>query len=114
MTDRETIGVVGVGWVGLVTAACFAEVGHEVRAMDVDEAKVEALRSGEVPIHEPGLPELVQRKAERLHFTTSMDEVLDAARLLFGATFPAWLTFRARSSSRRGRRSRTSCTRTAS
>ena len=83
MTDRETIGVVGVGWVGLVTAACFAEVGHEVRAMDVDEAKVEALRSGEVPIHEPGLPELVQRNAERLDFTTSMDDVLDAARLLF-------------------------------
>jgi UDPglucose 6-dehydrogenase len=83
VTDKETIGVVGVGWVGLVTAACFAELGHEVQAMDVDEAKVESLRSGEVPIHEPGLPELVQRNAEPLHFTTSMDEVLDAARLLF-------------------------------
>jgi UDPglucose 6-dehydrogenase len=83
VTDKETIGVVGVGWVGLVTAACFAELGHEVQAMDVDEAKVESLRSGEVPIHEPGLPELVQRNAERLHFTTSMDEALDAARLLF-------------------------------
>jgi UDPglucose 6-dehydrogenase len=83
VTDKETIGVVGVGWVGLVTAVCFAELGHEVQAMDVDEAKVESLRAGEVPIHEPGLPELVQRNAERLHFTTSMDEVLDAVRLLF-------------------------------
>jgi UDPglucose 6-dehydrogenase len=83
VTEKETIGVVGVGWVGLVTAACFAELGHGVRAMDVDEAKVESLRSGEVPIHEPGLAELVQRNAERLQFTTSMDEVLDAARLLF-------------------------------
>jgi UDPglucose 6-dehydrogenase len=83
VTEKEAIGVVGVGWVGLVTAACFAELGHGVRAMDVDEAKVESLRAGEVPIHEPDLPELVQRNAERLHFTTSMDEVLDAARLLF-------------------------------
>jgi UDPglucose 6-dehydrogenase len=83
VTDKETIGVVGVGWVGIVTAACFGELGHEVQAMDVDEAKVESLRAGEVPIHEPGLPELVQRNAERLHFTTSMDEVLEAARLLF-------------------------------
>jgi UDP-glucose 6-dehydrogenase len=83
VNDKETIGVVGVGWVGLVTAACFAELGHEVRAMDVDESKVESLRAGEVPIHEPGLPELVQRNAGRLRFTTSMDEVLDAARLLF-------------------------------
>jgi UDPglucose 6-dehydrogenase len=83
VSDRETIGVVGVGWVGLVTAACFAELGHEVRAMDVDEAKVEALRHREVPIHEPGLERVVTGNAKRLHFTTSMDELLDAARLLF-------------------------------
>jgi UDPglucose 6-dehydrogenase len=75
--------VVGVGWVGLVTAACFAEVGHRVVAMDVDEAKIEALRRGEVPIHEPGMEELLDRNRERLVLTTSMPDVLEAARLLF-------------------------------
>ena len=81
--DKETIGVIGVGWVGLVTAACFSELGHRVLAMDVDEQKVETLRRGEVPIHEPGLPELVGGNSERLTFTTSMDDVLADARLLF-------------------------------
>ena len=83
MNEREPIGVVGVGWVGLVTAACFAEVGHRVVAMDVDEAKIEALRRGEVPIHEPGMKELLDRNRERLVLTTSMPDVLEAARLLF-------------------------------
>ena len=83
MNERAPIGVVGVGWVGLVTGACFAELGHRVVAMDVDEAKVGALRSGEVPIHEPGLAELVGHNTERLAFTTSMDDVLAEARLLF-------------------------------
>jgi UDPglucose 6-dehydrogenase len=83
VTEREPIGVVGVGWVGLVTAACFAEIGHRVVAMDVDEAKIEALRRGEVPIHEPGMEELLDRNRERLVLTTSMPDVLDAARLLF-------------------------------
>jgi UDP-glucose 6-dehydrogenase len=83
MADKQAIGVVGVGWVGLVTASCFAELGHPVVAMDIDESKVEALRRGEVPIHEPGLSELVARNAERLRFTTDMTEALDAATLLF-------------------------------
>ena len=83
MSEKQPIGVVGAGWVGLVTAACFAESGHEVRAMDVDEAKVASLNDGELPFHEPGLPELVERNRERLRFTTSMDEVLEVARLLF-------------------------------
>jgi UDPglucose 6-dehydrogenase len=83
MADKQAIGVVGVGWVGLVTAACFAEVGHPVVAMDIDESKVESLRRGDVPIHEPGLAELVAHNAERLRFTTDMNEVLDAATLLF-------------------------------
>src|SRR3954452_4029207 len=81
--EREAIGVVGVGWVGLVTAACFAELGHEVWARDILPEKVEALSRGEVPIHEPGLPELVIKNAERLHFTTEMGDVLDRAQLLF-------------------------------
>ena len=81
--ENKPIGVIGVGWVGLVTASCFAELGVPVIAMDVDAAKVESLAAGDVPIHEPGLAELVTRNAERLTFTTSMDEVLAAARLLF-------------------------------
>jgi UDPglucose 6-dehydrogenase len=81
--EKPTIGVVGAGWVGLVTGACFAELGHPVVAMDIDAAKVESLSAGEVPIHEPGLPELLERNRERLRFTTSMDELLRAARLLF-------------------------------
>ncbi len=80
---KEAIGVVGVGWVGLVTAACFAELGHDVWARDIVAEKVQSLSRGEVPIHEPGLPELVAKNAERLHFTTNMAEVLDHARLLF-------------------------------
>ncbi|MGH2742563.1 MAG: nucleotide sugar dehydrogenase [Thermoleophilaceae bacterium] len=83
MGDREPIGVIGVGWVGLVTAACFAELGHEVWARDIVPEKVESLSRGEVPIHEPGLPELVAKNAARLHFTTDMGEVLERTRLLF-------------------------------
>ena len=81
--DREPIGVIGVGWVGLVTAACFAELGHRVVARDILPEKVEALSRGEITIHEPGLEELLERNAERLTFTTDMGELLDAARLLF-------------------------------
>jgi UDPglucose 6-dehydrogenase len=81
--QREPVGVVGVGWVGLVTAACFAELGHQVIARDILPEKVEALSRGEVTIHEPGLAELVRRNAERLTFTTEMAELLDGARLLF-------------------------------
>jgi UDPglucose 6-dehydrogenase len=79
--DKEPIGVVGVGWVGLAT--CFAELGHEVHAVDVDERKVEVLRRGEVPIHEPGLPEMLARNRERLHFTTDIGDAMEPARLLF-------------------------------
>ena len=81
--EKEPIGVIGVGWVGLVTAACFAELGHEVWARDILPGKVESLGRGEVPIHEAGLPELVTKNAERLHFTTDMAETLERARLLF-------------------------------
>jgi UDPglucose 6-dehydrogenase len=84
MTEsREPIGVVGVGWVGLVTAACFAELGHPVVARDILPEKVAALSRGELTIHEPGLDELVARNAERLTFTTEMDELLETAKLLF-------------------------------
>ncbi len=83
MAEREPIGVVGAGWVGLVTAVCFAELGHRVVVREIVPEKVEALRRGEVPIHEPQLPELIERNAERLTFTTEMSELLDGPRLLF-------------------------------
>jgi len=81
--EREPIGVIGVGWVGLVTAACFAELGHRVIARDILPEKVEALSRGEVTIHEPEIEDLLTRNAERLTFTTDMSELLGGARLLF-------------------------------
>jgi UDPglucose 6-dehydrogenase len=83
MNEKEPIGVVGVGWVGLVTAACFADLGHPVVARDILEEKVEALERGEVPIHEPGLPELIEVNRERLTFTTELESLLESARLIF-------------------------------
>jgi UDPglucose 6-dehydrogenase len=79
----EPVGVIGVGWVGLVTAACFAELGHEIIARDILPEKVEALSRGEVAIHEPGLEDLLRRNAERITFTTDMNQLLEGARLLF-------------------------------
>jgi UDPglucose 6-dehydrogenase len=81
--QKDTVGVIGVGWVGLVTAACFAELGHPVIARDILQEKVDSLSRGEVAIHEPGLEDLLQRNAERLTFTTDMDQLLQGARLLF-------------------------------
>jgi UDPglucose 6-dehydrogenase len=83
MGERNAVGVIGIGWVGLVTAACFAELGNEVVALDIDEAKIAALRRGEVPIHEPGLTELVERNQGRLRYVTAMDDVLERSELLF-------------------------------
>ena len=83
MSDERPIGVIGVGWVGLVTAACFAEIGHEVIAMDIDADKIRSLNRRRVPIHEPGIDELLERNGERLTFTTEMEDVLESARLLF-------------------------------
>jgi UDPglucose 6-dehydrogenase len=81
--QREPIGVIGAGWVGLVTAACFAELGHEVHCRDIVQEKVDSLRKGEVPIYEPGLAELLEKNRDRLNFTTDMGEVLSGAHLLF-------------------------------
>src|SRR5690349_23989943 len=83
MNAREPIGVIGAGWVGLVTAACFAELGHEIFVRDVIQEKIDALSRGEVPIYEPGLSEMLERNSERLHYTTDMGELLPNARLLF-------------------------------
>src|SRR5215211_7617640 len=85
MSAREPIGVIGTGYVGLVTAAGFADLGSEVWCIDIDEAKVEGLRRGEIPIWEPGLEELVAKHRGRLHFSTDITDALEHARLLFVA-----------------------------
>lgn len=81
------IAIVGTGYVGLVTGACFADTGVNVTCVDVDENKVEALKQGRVPIYEPGLDELVAKnyKAGRLKFTTSLEEVLNGQNVVFCA-----------------------------
>ena len=72
------ITIVGTGYVGLVTGACFAEVGNEVLGLDVDASKIRTLEAGGIPIYEPGLLEVVKRNraAGRLHFTTDLDEAV--------------------------------------
>jgi UDPglucose 6-dehydrogenase len=82
---REPIGVIGTGYVGLVTAAGFAELGNEVWCIDIDADKVERLGRGEIPIYEPGLAELVEKHRGRLHFSTDIADALEHARLLFVA-----------------------------
>ncbi len=81
----KQICVIGVGYVGLVTAACFADLGNRVIAIDIVEQRIEGLKQGEMPIYEPGLKELVDRNvlAGRLHFTTSYDEGLQDAEFVF-------------------------------
>ena len=77
------VAVFGAGYVGLVTGACLAELGHDVVVRDVVEAKVDALRAGVVPIHEPGLDELLERNGERLTFTTDVAEAVDGADVVY-------------------------------
>jgi UDPglucose 6-dehydrogenase len=71
------VGIFGAGWVGLVTGACFAELGHEVVVRDVVPAKIDALRRGEVPFHEERVPELLRANAERLSYTLDVADVAD-------------------------------------
>lgn len=81
------IAIVGTGYVGLVSGACFAEMGADVTCVDIDKAKVEALKQGVIPIYEPGLDDLVKRNVEegRLHFTTSLAECIDDVKAVFCA-----------------------------
>lgn len=81
------IAIVGTGYVGLVSGACFAEMGTDVTCVDIDKAKIESLRQGIIPIYEPGLDELVRRNVRdgRLHFTTSLEEVINDVEAVFSA-----------------------------
>ena len=81
------IAIVGTGYVGLVSGACFAETGAIVTCVDVDAKKIERLKAGQIPIYEPGLDELVTKnvKAGRLKFTTSLADVLNDQQIVFSA-----------------------------
>lgn len=81
------VAIVGTGYVGLVSGACFSEMGVNVTCVDIDSDKISRLRRGEIPIYEPGLRELVNRNTEagRLHFSTSLAEVLDDVEIVFCA-----------------------------
>ncbi len=83
--EREPVAVIGTGYVGLVTAAGFAELGNEVWCVDIDADKVAQLQRGEVPIYEPGLAESIAGSASRLHFSTDLAPALEHSRLLFVA-----------------------------
>ena len=77
------IGVFGAGWVGLVTGACFAELGYSVVVRDIVPGRIEALGEGRIPMHEPGLAELVERNRERLRFTLDPVEAAEDAQFLY-------------------------------
>jgi UDPglucose 6-dehydrogenase len=79
------LGVIGTGYVGLVAAVCFAEAGNDVRCVDVDEAKLERLRAGDLPIFEPGLEHLFERNLRegRLLFTSGLEEAVRASEVIF-------------------------------
>ena len=77
------IAIFGAGYVGLVTGACLADLGHEVAVRDVLPEKIDALRRGEVPIYEPGLEELIARNGDRLRYTLDVRDALEGAEFVF-------------------------------
>jgi len=79
------ITMIGTGYVGLVSGACFAEMGHEVICMDCDSDRIEGLKRAEIPIYEPGLEELVRRNVEqeRLSFTTDVKTAIENSLFIF-------------------------------
>ena len=81
------IAVIGTGYVGLVTATCFAESGNDVIGMDANRQKIEVLEAGRLPIYEPGLQELVQRNRRegRLNFTSDLNSAVARAQIIFVA-----------------------------
>ena len=83
MTEKPAIGIFGAGWVGLVTGACFADLGHRVVVRDVIEDRIEMLNAGRLPFHEADLPEVIERNRERLTFTLDAEELTSATDLFF-------------------------------
>jgi len=82
MGESRTIGVFGAGWVGLVTAGCFAELGHRVIVRDVVPERIAALQTGRVPFHEPDLPAVLERNRERITYTLDAADLADADALV--------------------------------
>ncbi len=81
----QTIGIIGTGYVGLVTGTCFAESGNNVLCIDVDQHKVETLQQGKMPIYEPGLEHLLERNISngRLKFSTNLEHAVKQCAILF-------------------------------
>lgn len=75
--------MIGIGYVGLVTGTCLAELGNNVICMDIDAEKIMALKEGQVPIYEPGLPELVAKNSKSMTFTTSLTDIFENCELVF-------------------------------
>jgi len=99
----------GAGYVGLVTGACFADLGHEVVIRDVVPERIERLRRGEIPIYEPGLEAVFERNAERIYFTLDVQEAVSGADFLYVAVgTPPYRLWRRPISAPSGRSS-TSC-----
>ena len=82
-SEKEKIGMIGIGYVGLVTATCLAELGNRVVCMDIDAGKIESLKNGEIPIFEPGLAELIEKNRGRLDFTTALEDVFKQCEIVF-------------------------------
>src|SRR3989344_5748904 len=77
------IAVIGSGYVGLVTGACFAELGNEVACVDIDEEKISKLNNGIMPIYEPGLKELISKNKARIIFTTDLKQPIRDSEVIF-------------------------------
>ena len=82
-SKKDSVGIIGIGYVGLVTATCLAELGNHVVCMDIDAEKIANLQQGQIPIYEPGLPELIQKNRERMTFTTTLPEVFSQCEIIF-------------------------------
>jgi UDPglucose 6-dehydrogenase len=88
MAESRTIGVFGAGWVGLVTGGCLADLGHEVIVRDVMPERIDALRQGRMPFHEPDLPDVLSRNRERIRYTLDADDLAGADTLFICVQTP--------------------------
>src|SRR3989344_4712533 len=77
------IAVAGAGYVGLVTAACFAELGNQVICVDIDEERIRKLNEGIIPIYEPGLEELIIKNKKNLNFSSDLKEAIKSSEIIF-------------------------------